>query len=644
MNFIGMIAGAVLLSVVCLASSAIGQTVFSYGNQKVDKKEFLHVYNKNAEAVTHTKESVEDYLKLYAIYKMKVAEAKSLGYDKNPQMLQEFEYFKSQITPQYLVHEEYINQNLRISDANSRKEILLGIIPTGSGEEGKTAAAKAFEELKNGSGFKSIAKKYSVDTEITDNEGVAGYITAFTLPYQIERIVFALPEGGYSEPVKLNEDWYLFSNLHEQKANGTLTVAQILLAYPPDYTAADKQVIAGRADSVYQLLLNGANFSELAIQLSDDIHSAEQGGQLAPFKAGDYSSEFCNRAFSLKADGDISRPFETAFGFHIVKRIHLAPIPEEGDKNYELELKNRVMNDPVRMKEAKKQLAEEVKTIIGYQLLANSSQLQQASLQYLSGSNNNVCNNKDLAKFGDGSTVACSQWKAYLDSVMQFHTASVEEFDIAGSFQGFQEEAILQYYSNHLYDYNEEYRLLLNEFREGNLLFEIMQKNVWEKAMADTAGQIAYFNRHTANYQWNDGADMIVFSTYDTTAVDELKNEVRQHYADWRFLLENFSGNIQADSGRYEFTQLPFKDASTTAEKSFTENITNDFDESHSFAFIIKKRPGGDTKSFEAAKGFVMLDYQQQIENLWVKELMKKYPVKVNKKELKKIISELGNR
>src|SRR5690606_488084 len=171
-----------LLVCVCITPLK-SQTIFSYGENKVEKEEFLHAFLKNSDPEKRSSKDVMEYLQLYAVYKMKIAEAERLGYNELPHLNLDFENFKSQITPQYLVHEEYIKKNIELSDANSRREIKLGIASFDNSPEGEKQAWRMYEEVKQGKDFQSMAIKYSNDPEVKKNKGVAGFITAFTLPY-----------------------------------------------------------------------------------------------------------------------------------------------------------------------------------------------------------------------------------------------------------------------------------------------------------------------------------------------------------------------------------------------------------------------------------------------------------------------------
>lgn len=610
------------------------QTIFSYGENKVEKEEFLHAFLKNSDPGKRSSKDVMEYLQLYAVYKMKIAEAERLGYNELPHLNLDFENFKSQITPQYLVHEEYIKKNIEFSDANSRREIKLGIASFDNSPEGEKQAWRMYEEVKQGKDFQSMAIKYSNDPDVKKNKGVAGFITAFTLPYNLEKLIFSLDKGMTSSPVLTSSGWNVFANLDERPASGTITISQIFLSFPPDPSENDREQIKLRADSIYKEILNGGDFAQLATQLSDDIHSATSGGLMVPFKVGDYSEDFCEQAFALKKDGEVSEPFETSFGYHIIKRMELNPVPEKGNREYEAMLKAKILNDPERMKEARNELSDSLIEILGYKELIDRKLLIE-----IYKNKDTACNSKKaIVEFADGEKIFCDTWIEFAEMNSGPDMGSAD--NLLNEFRNY---IILQHYEKELSRYNKDYSLLLKEFKEGNLLFEIMQKEVWEKAVQDTLGQFNFYNAHKSDYRWKEGADMIIFSAYDSLVAQKFMKEMLKDPSEWRFLSEITEGYIHADSGRMEFQHIPFNNVSSVNEGSFTKLLANDFDGSFSFAYIINKLPGGDLKDFESAKGFVMLDYQKSLEDAWVKDLKKRYPLKVNKKNLKKAVNSIVN-
>ena len=186
-----------------------------------------------------------------------------------------------------------------------------------------------------------------------------------------------------------------------------------------------------------------------------------------------------------------------------------------------------------------------------------------------------------------------------------------------------------QYYRDHLELYNSDYARQLTDFRDGNLLFEIMQRQIWNQASADSIGLKKYFDAHVKKYWWKPGADAIIFNCPNLQAAQKLTSRLANNLADWRKQVDSFGGQIQADSGRFEWKQIPGH-GNTDLGGRFTaylsagsaKNIPN----SVKFAYIVRKYPGAQPRNFEEARGLVISDYQNELEEKWLEVLKRNTP------------------
>jgi len=200
----------------------------------------------------------------------------------------------------------------------------------------------------------------------------------------------------------------------------------------------------------------------------------------------------------------------------------------------------------------------------------------------------------------------------------------------------FETARAVDYYRRHLEEYNAEYKVQLKEFMEGNMLFEVMERKVWSVSATDTAGLRQYYNQHKSSYVWKKSADAIMFNTADSITAVKNRKQLAAKPASWKKLTAASDGNMLADSGRIEFTQIP---ANPTAIKAglITPVVVND-DRTASFTYVLRVYPQPSQRSFNDARGLVMNDYQQEIEEKWMSELKKKYPVAVKDDVLQSVI------
>jgi len=169
----------------------------------------------------------------------------------------------------------------------------------------------------------------------------------------------------------------------------------------------------------------------------------------------------------------------------------------------------------------------------------------------------------------------------------------------------------------------------LQEFKEGNILFEIMERNIWSKASNDSIGLKKYYDANKTKYQWSESADAYLLSCNNAKTAEEAIVSLRSG-KNWKQIAEESDGRIQADSGRYEISQLQVPAGADLKEGTITTPLLNAGDNTSSFVKILKLYPANQQRTFEEARGLVINDYQNFLEAKWIEQLKKKYPVKVN--------------
>lgn len=345
-------------------SAVHGQVLLSVGNHKTTKTEFLQAFLKNNNQKP-SEQVFKEYLELYIRFKLKVSAAYDAGLDTLPTQKAELADFRNQIAGEYLHDDAIYDKLVKEAFERSRKDIHLAhifVAFSGAGTEGNVQdtagawkqATKAYSDLQRGAAFGEVAATYSSDKSAIDNKGDIGFITVFTLPYELENVAYSTAPGKYSMPFRSKSGYHIFKNLGERRAAGMMRIAQILFAFPPDTDSAAKYRIHHQADSVYKALLRGESFSQMVTLFSKDNVSYTTKGELPEFGVGTYDALFEIAAFALQADGTISKPFISAFGYHIVKRLAHIPVNTDLVNDSAMAaLKQRVRFDP-RMEVARK--------------------------------------------------------------------------------------------------------------------------------------------------------------------------------------------------------------------------------------------------------------------------------------------------
>jgi peptidyl-prolyl cis-trans isomerase SurA len=629
---------ALLLFFTLVTDHLKAQTLLTVGGEAVSKEEFLKAFRKNNVDSALNETSVCDYLELFIRFKLKVRAAAQAKIDTLVVQKAELEEFKSQLTESYLIDDSSLQGLVEEARIRSRKDIHLGHIFIAAGPGADTAFAArqanaAYKALEQGADFGRTAAEFSADT--SSRNGDAGYITAFTLPYLFETVIYNLAPGKFSLPVRSKSGYHIFKNLGERPAAGRVKVSQILFASRPNATEAQVRELQTRADSVYTALQNGISFDELVQKYSDDNTSINAKGELPVFGPGTYDPAFETAAFALTKDGQISRPVRSAFGFHIIKRLQRQEPVENDSTRAALEEAVR-LNE--RMEVSRAAFLKRVSSSVSVrESPVNWSRFAAQSDSILAGQAPKISAAQTLFSIG-ARPFDFGDWSKYLRNVRGI--ASITSgHSLREIFEQYRESALINYYRDNLEKYNKGYAAQLREFKEGNMLFEMMQRMVWDKAARDTAGLKRYFNANRAAYKWKPSADAIIFSALDSVSGYAFYQEVQKKPLKWRNSLITFSDKAQADSGRFELDQLPSGLENDISEiGKLTKPVANQGGSNiYSFLYIIKKYPADTPKTFDEATGAVLNDYQQYLEESWIKSLRTKYPVKVNESVLKTV-------
>ena len=628
-----LLAGAALFF--SLQSSA--QTLFTYGRDSVSVNDFLKAYQKNNTG-NKTAKALQEYLDLYIASRLKIKEAESRGYDTIPQLLSDMASLRNQVLPMYEKDQETLNRLAEEAFNRSQKDvhlahIFIGFTSTGLPDtaKAKQKAAEAYAQLQKKASFSEVAKHYSEDPSVKENGGDLGFITVFSLPYELESLAYATSVGKISPIYQSKAGLHIFKNLGERKALGRVKAAQILLAFPPDASADQKASLKKLADSLYNRLENGEDFGKLAAAFSNDYISASANGVIPEFGVGQYDPIFENTVFGLK-DGAISKPFQTAHGYHIVKRISRTPVTAKKDAAALQALKERIeTNDRIAI--TKDVLVQKVLNNAPFRKLPFKSEQLWAFTDSLFSSKKpaipvQLSASTPLFRLGE-QTIPVSDWIVYAQNFRYKQDGSGFK-PYPQVWDEFVHAKALDYYRNNLEKFNADFKAQIQEFKEGNLFFEIMQRDIWGPAQTDSVALKKFYDQHKNNYVWTKSADAVIFYASDENVATLLANQLKKSTANWRELVTGMSDKVTADSSRFEINQLPNGDKIALKEGMITTPLLNKADNTASFAYILHLYTSPEQRSFEEAKGLVINDYQAELEKKWVNELKNKYPVNIN--------------
>lgn len=621
------------------------QVLFTYGKNKVTSAEFIKAFDKNPGTYTNRAQGIKEYLNLYIRFKLKVQAAKDAKLNEDETLQYELHNFKHQIADNIINQESNIDELVKEAYERSLKDIHAAHVFIEVNNADTLAAYQkinqAYIALKSGKPFEVVAAEYSSDNAVKNAKGDLGWLTVFTFDYEVENNIYALKQNTYGMPVRTKFGYHIFKNIEERNALGSRKVAQILLAPPPQATIEERKKLKENAAFVYQQCKNNSlPFEELVKQYSNDVSTINTQGVLKDVYVGSYDASFENQVFALKKVGDISEPFETSFGFHIIKLIALNPVATDMKDPITLaSLKEKVEKDN-RLAEAKKLfINSRLKTIKykeGFYLpqslwIYTDSTLKAKPVSSFLGINDNTI----LFSFAK-QQIKATDWAKFVKGIRSTNTG-LSQLAYPDLMKEYIRITAGEYYKNHLEDYSIEYKLQVQEFEDANMLFAIMEQQVWNKAQTDSIGLKKYYESNKAKYVWNPSADALIITCKTEDQAKQLDAELLKNSINWRAITSQFGNDVIVDSNRYEFSQIPVIDRTHFQKGVTTYPVKNESDNSYTFSYIFNVYREYTQRSYQDALGLVVNDYQQVVEDKWLVELQKKYKVVVNQAVLKKL-------
>ncbi len=508
---------------------------------------------------------------------------------------------------------------------------------------------EVYTKIKNGSDFGEMAKQYSEDRSAQMEgaprgyKGDLGYFSALSLVYEYENMMYNTPVGSVSPIFRTQFGYHILKVTDKKPSEGEVTIAQILVRSPEASTAKEKATKKKKIDDIYKELTGGAEWNTICEQYSEHEQTKLKGGLMQPFSKGGYTGvpEFEKAAFALSEKGDISKPVKTPYGWHILKLVNnTKDATFEESKDYfikKVRSKPRAQLDKVVLtKRLQKQ--NNFKENEEHKITA----IQTIDSTYLTGAWGYDPANKSFENVLftiNEEPYTIKDFFAYVKSKQKGNSRAKSHEYIANQlYTNYVQESVYSYEENHLEEKYFDYKMLVKEYRDGILLFDLMKKDVWDKAQQDTSGLQDYYNNNKANYQWKERIEATIYTLRRKDDKDELlgliknktPNDTIQKIFDVKSPLA-----LRIKEGKYE------QNSSSIIRKIDWNKSRNIIEEKDAIIIVETKEKLAPTqKEFNEAKGLIVSDYQNVVEKKWLEQLAKQHPIKVNDEEFKKLIKE----
>ena len=638
------------------------QVLMTIGDQNITVKEFCDVYYKNnLKSDVIEKKSVDDYLDLFTTFRMKVMEAERLQLDTSAKFQKELAGYRKQLAKPFMSSDD-ITEEL-VQEAYQRKlkdlrasHILIRCDKNALPSDTLKAYNKAMEIRKKavakGADFAALADQYSEDPsakgmKATDqtparpgNHGDLGYFTVFDMVYPFETGAYNTKEGEISMPVRSDFGYHIIKVNSITDALGSIQAAHIFLQLPADASEDDVDAMQKKADNIYKELMaqDGKNWNEMVKQYTDDKGTISRNGALSNFTVSRIVPEFIEACKSLEK-GQIAKPVRTMYGYHIIKLIDYSGVgtlekERKGlTERIEKDMRSK-KSEEVVIKQAKSDyhFKQNDKVLEGFMATVDSTILRN---EYKPAANLDM--NATLFSM-DGNATKVSDFVAYIKEKMtpQRHVSpATYAYQL---YETFSNEKVMDYADAHLEDKYPEFKALVQEYKDGILLFDLMDKEVWTKAVKDTLGLQEFHDRNATNYMWENRAYATIVTVTRPESLPKVKALI-----DSGIELDSLKNAIRRDSIGYAFVRKGYYQRGDNQYVDQTEwkvgernEIASTVDQSTTIVFIRELRDP-EPKTLKEARGLVTSDYQVELEKKWVQSLKERYPVKIDEKVLDKV-------
>ena len=638
---------AFLITFNVLSQSTKNDVLFTVDGEEIYTSEFLRVYNKNLDLVKdESQKDVDNYLNLFIDYKLKLKEAKKLGLDKKPKYLRELANYRKQLTKNYLtdsnVTEALVKEAYdRISYEVDASHVLIRLPET---EEDTVKAYNEILKLRErvlNEGFDKVK------TEVHNGQTVfaedLGYFSGFKMVYDFETAAFNTPIGEISKPFRTRFGYHVVLVNNKRKSRGEVEVAHIMISKKSKDTL--QQDLKERIHNIYNKIKQGENFESLAKEFSEDKSSASKGGKLSPFSGGQLSSKiFEETAFSLNTIDEVSQPLETEFGWHILKLLDKKPVQPFDKMKAQLELKvnrdarSKLINEAFVNKLKSKYGVKENKEAVKYFV----SIVNQDFLKRTWKIPEDLTKEKTLNTIGS-KTLTFGDFANYLlTGQRKIRKSKSLNLIVKEMYTEYLNQSVLNYYDSNLENENKEFANIVNEYRDGLLLFDLMESEIWNAAQKDSLGLKEFYTKNKDRYFLNERVDAVVASSPKEKVIKKVvtlfekgldKNEITET------LNKKGKVNIIFTSGVMDKSHQAIPES-----LKFEKGISDIYN--HNNSYIVAKINNvipRESLSFEDARGRVISDFQEHKEKVWLAGLHKNYRVTVNNQVLDQIKAKINN-
>lgn len=651
------------------------------GYDTVYEEEFMSNFEPGGVNSQNGAESLEDYLNLYINYKLKLLDARSMGLDNDSNALKQLNQYRTEITQPYINDPKVMDSLAK--EAYDKQKLLLRVqhilisVPKNVAPEDTlqyyNKAMNIYSLLRKGASFDSLAKKYSDDPSTKSsakhpNSGDLGYFSSMTMVYPFEKACYDMLEKKDTLAIGQTSFGY-----HIIKFIDTISTQNYSYALRHIYIDRDKHSLSEGQNLINQAYedIKTLGVDSTAKKYSDDIYSRDKGGLLTNQKANVLPAQYVKRMENMRK-GDISEPFETRFGWHIIQFLDAAPIvPYSQQRSM---IMDRISKDE-RAYISLERFVSQAKKDYNYNM--DSSALK-AVYEFVDDSifsatwflPENIKANQPLFNLSYSKDTQFYHQDDFLNYIYEHQTKQVPidlRMYVNRMYDVYSKEQILKYADKHLEKKYPQIQTSLDKFKEGELIFAITNMRVWNKSLTDTLGLEDFYQQNKSKYMYTPRADAVIWSIDTNLNLKKINKQIisykkKNKTDDWikdklnnkytsktdtthsgkKRMKVNFSWN-RFEKGTNNVidknifaSQSSLQDLKTPTTFIDTSSITN-----RNIIIYLNQIMPVSQKPLSACRGLCTSDYQDYLESQWIDNLHKQYSVEINKQVVNKLKQQI---
>lgn len=660
--------GLLLFSFITLITYAQtdNDIVVEVAGEKISKKEFVEMYQRNNPNPEKKiiKKDLNEYLELFINFKLKLAEAKKLGLDTLPEYKNEVNSYRKQLVEPYLndktVTESLVQEAYERSKEIVRASHILILIPANATPKDTLEAYNKALSIRNrilkGENFGDLAATYSDDPSAKDqtrpessnvvkgNRGDLGYFSAFNMIYPFETACYNLKINELSMPVRSQRGYHIIK-LTDRKPTpfSTCNIAHIWVNFD---NHASKEEAKQLIENAYSDLQNNISFDSVVSKYSDDRYSSKKQGVLASQRVTSMPVEYTEMIMQTPINS-YTKPFETRYGWHIIKPLLLNPVESIEAQRPTIEQRiskdvrsYRTIEEFIKKSKVEYNFKEDLSKLDAViKIVTDSVFVKNWQVPESFEGKENIFTIGDIAY--TQKDLAKEIEKNQLNQTPEYIPTYVNNI-----YRKISDEKVLHFADMKLETKHPDLKVTIDEFRDGILIFSITDKFVWNKSITDSVGLSNYFEKNRDNYMWKERADATVFNFYKEIDIKKAKKVIQKGIKKKKTneeIIEMLAKTFKVKEKTVEYFDFKWGKYERGENKivdmtNWTLGISEPIQiEKRNHIVIVHQQLTPTNKTLTEAKGIVTSDYQEYLETQWIKYLRTNYTFKVNQDVLNSI-------